>query len=101
MGGGHVFGEELHFLRHAALYDLIVFVQPHCQAFAIKHFFANLVFHHGLKLGGSRLAMPLRLEVHVHGAQVVEAERNLLGRLDPAAATLCVGVRAEQHNTEQ
>ena len=93
MSGGNIFGEELHLLRHAAFDDVIVFVQAHGQAFAIEDLFADLVFHHGLKLGGSRLAMPLRFEVHIHGAKVVEAQRNLLGRFDSAAAALHVGVR--------
>ena len=96
MSGGHILGEELHLLRHAALHDGVVFVEAHGQRFTVKDFFADLVFHHGLKLGGSRLTMPLRLKVHFHRAQVVEAERNLLGRFDTATAALEVGICREE-----
>src|SRR5208283_392524 len=98
---GHVFGEELHLLRHAALHDGVVFIEAHGQRLAIEDLFANLVFHHSLKLGGSRLAMPLRLEVHIHRAKIVEAESNLLRRLDAAATTLEVPIRPEQHDPQQ
>ena len=42
--------------------------------------------------------MPLRLEVHIHGAKVVEAEGDLFGRLDSTAAALHVGIRGEEHD---
>ena len=32
MSGGHIFGEELHLLRHAALHDGVVFIEAHGQA---------------------------------------------------------------------
>ena len=101
MSGGHIFGEELHLLRHAALHDGVVFIETHGQRLAIEDLLADLVFHHGLKLGGSRLAMPLRLEVHVHLPKFVEAQSDLPGRLDSAAAAVHVGVDREQHEAEQ
>jgi len=35
------------------------------------------------------------------GAKIVEAERDLFGRLDPTQATLHVGIRREQHEAQQ
>ena len=32
MSGGHILGEELHLLRHAALYDGVVLIETHGQA---------------------------------------------------------------------
>jgi hypothetical protein len=46
VGGSDVFGEELHLLRHAALDDLVIFVQAHRQRFPIKNLLAHPVIHH-------------------------------------------------------
>ena len=77
VSSGHIFGEELHLLRHAALDDGVVFIQTHGQRLAVEDLLANLVFHHGLKLGRGRRAMPLRLEIRVHLLEFIEAQCDL------------------------
>ena len=96
-----VFGEELHLLRHAALHDGVVFVESHRQSFAIQDFFVHLIFDHCLEFLRRRLAVPLRLEVEVHLAKVVEGDKNLAGGLDAHAATMHVGVDGEERETDQ
>ena len=46
---GHVLGQELHFLRHAALDDLVVLVEAHCKRLAVKNFLLNLVLDEALR----------------------------------------------------
>src|SRR5271157_4985504 len=70
------------------------------QQSVIGPFGRDPVFHHGLELSGSRLAMPLRLEVHVHLAKTTQAQDNLPGRLNSAAATLHVSVDGEHRDTD-
>ena len=43
--GGHVLGEELQLLRHAALDDGVVLVEPHRQRLAVENLFLHFVFH--------------------------------------------------------
>jgi hypothetical protein len=78
VSSGDVLGEELHLLRHAALDDGVVLVQTHGQGFAVQHLLADLVLHERAKLVGSRLPAPLRLEIDIHRAEVIERELNLL-----------------------
>jgi len=101
VSGGHIFGEELHLLRHAALHDGVVFIEAHGQRLAVEDFLADLVFHHGLKLGRCRLAVPLRLEVHVHLLKFIKGQSNLPRRFDPAATTVHVTVNGEEGKAQQ
>src|SRR5262249_40188618 len=67
----------------------------------IENFLLDFVFHQTVEFLGSRRPAPLRFEVHVQLAQVVQGQRNLLGRLDSDGATVQGAVDDEQRNSEQ
>ena len=43
--GGHILGEKLHLLRHAALHDGVVLVQAERQRLAVEDLLADLALH--------------------------------------------------------
>ena len=100
MSSRYVLGEKLHLLRHAALHDGVVLIEAHGQSLAIENLLADTVFHHGLKLSGSRLAMPLRKEIRVHLLEFIKTQNNLLRRFDSAAASMHVGVDSENRDPD-
>ena len=100
MGGGDILRQELHLLRHAALDDGVVLVEPHRQRLAIENVLANLVLHHRLKLGRGRRTMPLRLEIDLHLAQLIHAHDDLLRRFHSRASAVDVGVHRKQQRAE-
>jgi hypothetical protein len=59
--GGHVLGQELHLLRHAALDDLVVLVEAHRDRLAVEDLLLDLVLDQALELLRRRRAAPLRL----------------------------------------
>ena len=56
--GGHVLGEKLHLLPHAAANDDIVAVQAGRSALAIEHLVANVVLDEALQFLLARRAPP-------------------------------------------
>ena len=70
--GGHVLGQELQLLRHAALDDGVVLVQSHRQRLAVEDLFLHFVFHQTVELVRCRLASPLRLEYEDELGEIVE-----------------------------
>ena len=91
---GHVLGEELQLLRHAALHDGVVLVQSHRQRLTVKDFFLHPVFHQLVELFRPRLAPPLRLEYQGQLGKVVERQLDLLRRRRRPASRLHVVVHA-------
>jgi hypothetical protein len=99
--GGHVLGEELHLLRHAALDDLVVLVEAHRQRLAVEDILLHLVFDHAIEFLRRRLAVPLRLEHLNELSELVERHPDLLRRSDRRASGLHEAVEAKQHGADQ
>src|SRR5215831_5739756 len=96
MRSGHILGEELHFLRHAALDDGVVFVESYGKRLAIQDLLADLVFYHGVELFDGWLAVPLRDEVQIHLPQFVKAHNDLLWGLDAHASPMQISIDGKE-----
>lgn len=59
MGPGHVLGEKLHLLRHAAPDNLIIAIEPHAKGLAIEDLLADVGLDHRVQLGGGGRPPPL------------------------------------------
>ena len=99
--GGHVLGQELHLLRHAALDDLVVLVEAHRERLAVEDFLLHLVLDHALELLRRRRAAPLRLVQQGELGDLVERQPDLLRRRDRRASGLREAVEAEQNRADQ
>ena len=77
---GHVLGQELHLLRHAALDDLVVLVEAHRQRLAVEDFLLDLGLDQPLQFLRRRRSAPLRLEQLGQLVDLVERKPDLLRR---------------------
>ena len=77
---GHVLGQELHLLRHAALDDLVVLVQAHRQRLAVEDLLLDLGLDQPLQFLRRRRSAPLRLEQLGQLVDLVERKPDLLRR---------------------
>src|SRR5271165_2168943 len=99
--GGHVLGEELHFLGHPALDDLIVLVEAHRHRLPVEHLRLHLLLHHAAELLRCRVAPPLRLEQSGQLGEVIERQLNLLRRWRRAAGRLQVVIHGEERGSDE
>src|SRR4030095_12259748 len=99
--GGHVLGQELHLLRHAAPNDLVVLVEAHRQRLAVEDLALDLVLDDPVEFLRRGLAPPLRLEDEDELAEIVVRPRAPPGRPGTSASCRREAVNGEQQATNQ
>ena len=99
--GGHVLGQELHLLRHAALDDLVVLVETHRERLAVEDLLLDFVLDQAFEFLRRREAAPLRLVHQGQLGDLVERQPDLRRRRGRRASGLREGVEAEQTRAEQ
>ena len=99
--GGHVLGQELHLLRHAALDDLVVLVEAHRERLAVEDLLLDLVLDHAREFLRRRRAAPLRLVQQGELGDLVDRQPDLLRRRGRRASGLRDAVEAEQNRADQ
>ena len=91
---GHILGEKLHLLGHAALDNVVFLVEAHGKRLAIEYFFSHAILNEARQLLGRGLALPLRGETHLELSHII-------GRELYTVATRLTGVTPRAINNEQ